>query len=559
MRWSTRDQFTSLWLIMHGAFSTRRSINSNLLAIGQIISALLLYVGSQYGIFPLYFVAGIMLSTLLIIAVGYCSRNSLSFFAVVFSFFVFRYLPILKFSQPLFDDPWSDLRTATFFADAGRFFEIPQMPNHALTEYSRWPPLHLLSITISRVLGTTLFDVFTYFGPLLAFPSLLFIYLLARQLFSDAKKAALSALVISVFAITVFWQIQVVRQNLAISMFCGGIYAYVKSRQSKTLSPLLASLLFFSILPFVHHLTSLAALATLIFAFIVERAYWRDKVSSAFVLYVASITVWVWVAFQGDFIISPLFYRALALIYGPRGGDLQFIQSRMLLHFDLYDLLNILRILCLALVAVLGLFHIVKRKPRFGGIVAALFVTNAVPLCLALFYRVIDQRFALLLTLPTAVLAGYMRPGRRLVLALLLVLLVIPAPFKLYETFDAAPTYVFDSSAGINYGYGEFSKYRTDGAIALAQWSGKNNNMPVATDGYDIQVLQQYYNPALIYYLELYRIEDGTVIIFNRYYVAGRYGDEFLTGLRPIISRAAFVYNDGTQVVYYVVPEVSTP
>jgi hypothetical protein len=522
------------------------------LIVGQLISSVVLYVASQFGIFSLYVLSGILLAGLVVCTVGYSTRSSTRLFTIVLCFFVFRYIPIVKYGQPLFDDAWSDLRTAKFFADANMITVVPQMPNPALSEYSDWPPLHLLSIAISRVLGLQLPDVFTYFGPIVAFPSLIFVYLLARDLFGDSRKAAFSALVISTFSIPLFWQLQMVRQNMGISIFCGGLYTYVKFRRSRSLSALAISLVLFCFLPLVHHLTALVAIATLSLAFLLEGTRSKDRLSSGFLLLVASTTLLAWTTVQAQVVIPAMFGRLLGLI-SPERGDIAFIQQRLINHFDTYDLLTIVRMSCLACASLLGLVTIARRKSRFRGLLIAFFIASAIPLSVALFNHVVDERFALLLTLPVALLVGGTRPRQKWLLGLVLVLIVLPTPFKLYETFNAAPTYVFDANSSVNFGYGEFSKFRNTDAIMLARWNGRvNSNMVIVTDGYDIQILQQYYDPTMLYYLDTYDTGRITLTFFNPDYIAGRYTHSDLVNIDRVLSRGDLIYNDGAQVGYHV-------
>jgi len=553
-----------------GIHSLKFWINSNrpILLAGLALAGMPLFIGSQFGSLDLYLLGAILFVALAIFILVCCSDGFYRIFTVVLSFFLFRYIAILKYAQPLFDDPWSDLRTATFFADANRVVPLPEMSNARLMLYSRWPLSHLLAVTISRVAGVRLLDIYTYFGPIIAFPSVLLVFLIARDLFRDTGKAAISALILSVFSIPLFWQMQVGRQNLGITILCVGLYAYVKARRSRSRGALMLAVISFAILPLVHHLTALAALATVTFAFALDRIYWKSDRSPRFLLFVWVITLLAWTVFQEGILIPALFYRSLALVFGlGEGGKFMSIQSRLRMHFDLYDLLAVVRVLCLMCAASLGLFLIIKRKMEFGALLGALFLANGVLLLLSFVSAEVDERFALLLTLPTALLVACTWPKKRWLVVLLLTIIIVPTPFKLYETFYAAPVYVYDMHASVEFRYGEFGKFRGEDILIIAQWNAKYTpKLPLLTDDYNGEVVQQYYDPALIYFIAStdrhrvsYHPQDHLFVFFNRDYAAGRYGSVVLADLERTISNTDLVYNDGSQVGYYVVRHSSNP
>lgn len=528
--------------------------------IGQVLATTLLYLASQYGALILYALGAMVFTALVVTALWRGNSTRFLLFTVILSFFAFRYLAIAKYVQPLFDDPWSDLRTATFFADANQLVTLPIVPNVSLVTYSLWPMLHLLSLTISRVFGISLLDAFTFFGPIIAFPSLLFVYLTTLELFGDSKKAAAAALIFSTFSIPMFWQMQVVRQNLGLTIFCGGFYTYARSRKRNENSTLVLALFFFSILPLVHHITALVAVVTLGLAFVLERTYWHERASIGFPIFVGTVTLLTWAVLQGGWIVPALFNRLLDLFVSTQAFTSPKI-LRLLSHFDLFDLLAVIRILCLAFVAFLGFATILRFKIKFGGFLSALFIGSGLPLFLAIFVsRDIDERFALLVTLPAIFLVTYVGPRRRLLLVLLLIFLVAPTPFKLYETTNATPTYVFDSNASVNFSYGEFSKFRGPDVMTLARWNARyNDGMPVLADEYDAQVIQQYYNPVLIYFIAAsnpskvsYYPKSDLLVFFNYYFTEGRYGEPVLIDLRHAISNSSIIYSDGSQIGYYV-------
>lgn len=546
------------------------TINSNksILVAGLALAGMPLYLGSQFGVLGLYLLGAILFVGLVILVLACCSDGFSRILTVMLSFFLFRYVAILKYAQPLFDDPWSDLRTATFFADANRIIALPEMSNAELTLYSRWPLSHLLAIAISRVAAVRLLDIYTYVGPIIAFPSVLFIFLIARDIFRDERKAAISALVISVFSIPLFWQMQFGRQDLGITILCAGLYAYVRARRSRSPVALLLTFLFFSILPLVHHLSALAALATLTFAFALDRLYWKNDASPRLLISVWAVTLLIWTVLQGGFLIPALYYRSLALIFGPiEGGKLMTIQSRLHMHFDLYDLLAVVRVFCLMCAASLGLLLVIRRKLELGALLTGFFLSNGILLLLSFVSGEVDERFALLLTLPTALLVAYTWPRKRWMTFLLLMIIVAPAPFKLYETFNATPVYVYDERASVVFSYGEFSKFRGEDTFIMAQWNAKHNpKLPVLTDEYNGQVSQQYYDPTLIYFIGSantqivsYHPEDQLFVFINREYTAGRYGSAVLADLDQTIFQTDLVYNDGSQVGYYVARHPATP
>jgi len=530
------------------------------LIVAHALTAVALYASGYSGNSTIYIVSSLSWVVLVIYTVAVNPQNSIRLSTVAFSFLVFRYLPIAKYRQPLFDDPWSELRTAKFFFDADEVLALPLFPNDHLTVYSRWPIVHSLSITLTHLTGVQLVGIFTYLGPIIALPSLFFVFLLTRDLLDDSRKAAISALVFSTFSITMFWQLQLVRQNLALTMLCGGLYSYVRARKLRNQPLLVLSLFFFAVLPLVHHLTSLAAVACLALAYLVEKFYWKANPSATFVAVVSSVTLLTWTFLQADVIVPSLFERAFNLIYFLGEGRLGKIQSRLFAHFDVYDLLNIVRILYFASATFIGLFEALRHKFKFGGLLTGFFVGSGIPLALALVTSGIDERFALLLTIPAVILVSHVRLTNKGLLAMALIILILPTPFKLFETFNAAPSYVFDARSSVDFSFGEFSKYRGSDTFALAQWNAEFNiHRKVLVDRYNGEILQQYYDPALIYLIAPYALDEvvyhpkvNLLVFFNRYYAAGRYVGPVVDDLQQLISHADMIYNDGSQLGYFV-------
>jgi len=145
-------------------------------------------------------------------------------------------------------------------------------------------------------------------------------------------------------------------------------------------------------------------------------------------------------------------------------------------------------------------------------------------------------------------------------LAMALIILILPTPFKLFETFNAAPSYVFDARSSVDFSFGEFSKYRGSDTFALAQWNAEFNiHRKVLVDRYNGEILQQYYDPALIYLIAPYALDEvvyhpkvNLLVFFNRYYAAGRYVGPVVDDLQQLISHADMIYNDGSQLGYFV-------
>jgi len=471
------------------------------LSVGQVIFGVLLYLGSLYGNTTLYIVSAVLYAILVILAVVNGSRTS-SVFTVVFSFLIFRYLPIVKYGQPLFGDPWSELRTAQFSADAGHVVALQAYPNPLLAVYGEWPLVHVLAVMLSNILAISLWDVFSYLAPIIAFPSLLAVFLLAREFFGDYRKAVLAGLIFSTFSLTQFWQVQMGRQNLSITLFCVAFYIYLKARQLNKNNWLFLATIVFISLTLTHSLTAFSTVVIFLFAFVFERFYWKNKASFYFPLFVVSLNLTSWVFFNQEFIILGLFERAISLFTSFGGGRVEFIQRKFLIHFDVFDFVSILRVLYLAGGSLYVILRVLGKRARFGWLLAGLFLGNGIPLSLAFFYQAIDERFSVLLTVPAALLCSDLRPNRKLWLGLILVLIVLPSPFKLYETFNVAPTYMYVSSASLKSTYAEFPKFHSSSSIFLARWAtAYGGNMSVLADEYSGEAFQFYYDPMNVYFL----------------------------------------------------------
>jgi hypothetical protein len=314
---------------------------------------------------------------------------------------------------------------------------------------------------------------------------------------------------------------------------------------------LIISLLLFSVLPLIHHLTSLAALATLALAFVIEKIYRKNNISASLVIYFVSITLLTWaVTSQGEFIFPELYFRTLALLFGYGVGRYVTIEARLLTHLDFFAYLTFLRLLLLAGGAFLGVFYAIKRRLHFAELLIAFFIGNGILLSLSLLRATIDERFALLLVLPTSLLMAFIRPKKTWLLALFLVLLVLPAPFTLYETFDATPTYVYQADSTVNYRYFSFTQFRGEDAFALAQWNAKFDRNAVLTDTYNLQIMQQYSDPSVLYPVTL-PLPPIQRFFFNRYYIIEGQRKPELVILARFAIRGNVIYNDGAQFGYY--------
>jgi hypothetical protein len=181
------------------------------------------------GNFIFYTVGAAILTAITVYSFLTASSERSLIILLILIFLSLRYIPLIKLSQPLYEDPVFDMATAMEFQKNGTVSVLPADPVGHLSKYSGFPLVHVLTISISAATGISLFDVFTYFPPLLDLASILFVYLLARHVFGNPKTAALSGLLYATFSLNMLWLgTQIIRQSMAYPLALMAIYFFIK-------------------------------------------------------------------------------------------------------------------------------------------------------------------------------------------------------------------------------------------------------------------------------------------------------------------------------------------
>jgi len=495
----------------------------------------------------------------------FVSSGKTLFILVVVVFLALRYVPILKYNQPLYEDPVVDLAVATEFEKTGTASVLSDAPVNYLRMYSGWPFIHLMMLAVHYTTGLSLFSVSTYFPPLLDLSSLLFVYLLANHFFKSQKIAALSGLLYATFSINMFWVgTQMIRQNIAFSLALMAVYLYLKGKGNKKMAAL--SLLVFGILPIAHHLTAMEMFyilsATLllnillnywgqIFATILQKARRiksqkpRTSISSPFTLvslfFIGASMFMYWTTYARE-IILPLFVgRSFTILLGVfsmrSSGDLPQYMKSVELNLDTFAILTYVRALFLVAMTIWGIVALSKEQNRYRSLLYG-FLLAPLPLLLidTFIERATDWRHALFFLIPVFLLAAksmsHFDKGKftkKAILGLCLLIVVLPAPFKLFRTLDPAPTYIYDRNSQFNFDLELRSIIvsRDEKVMAATSFMADSANGNLAADYYVAFGLLLHYDPYKVYplgyligqYLTLApKPQQDTILLDSDYY-----------------------------------------
>lgn len=244
-------------MIIRITISSVRQSHTLFILLVFLFSLFLIFFGAIAGDLTSYAVGAIVLTAVTVYSFLAKPSEKILLLLVIAISLSLRYIPIAKLNQPLYEDPVYDMTAAIQFQKSGIVGVLPYAAVPNLRDYSGFPLVHILTISISAATGLSLFDVFTYFPPLLDLVSLLFVYLLAKHVFGNYKIAALSGLVYATFSLNMLWLgTQIIRQSMAYPLALMAIYFLIKG--GKLDKRMLALSLFsFGVLPIAHHLTAI--------------------------------------------------------------------------------------------------------------------------------------------------------------------------------------------------------------------------------------------------------------------------------------------------------------
>lgn len=450
-----------------------------------------------------------------------------------------RYVPIMKFNQPLYVDPVNELATAKEFENLGVISPLPFSSTGWVVDisvYSGWPMIHSLSLAISKITGISLFTVFTYFPPIVDLSSLLFVYLLTRRILGNNRIGAFSALIYATFYDNMFWTgTQMIRQNIAFALALMGVYLYVRGRSAGENKTAALALFTFAILPIAHHLTGMEIFYIFIFIFVLElflnfsgrlrqrifhsipsRTPASNPLTITVCLFVGvSLFLW-WSTYARDIIFRIFMERAYTVLLDI--GELRFAGELPATaavsggffptNLGIYNVLSYARILFLALATIYGIRLLSKEKNRHRVFLYGFFLGPLLVFLIGyLVDRTFDVRHLLFMLIPTFIftaaamqkLVKSARARSRVILILSLLIIVIPGSFQLFaQPGDPTPTFVYDKSSTQPLLLVRGVYFREDSVLASTSFIASHTNDTLIADSYSAGGLLLYYDPYKI-------------------------------------------------------------
>lgn len=489
-----------------------------------------LFSATLAGDFTFYTVGAMILTAVTVYSfVTTSSERSLIILLILISLSL-RYIPVIKLNQPMYEDPVYDLAAAMEFQKNGAVSVLPYAAVPNLRDYSGFPLIHVLTISISAATGLSLFHVFTYFPPLLDLTSILFVYLLARHVFGNSRIAALSGLIYATFSLNMLWLgTQIIRQSMAYPLALMAFYLFIKG--GKTDRKMLALSLFsFGVLPIAHHLTAMEIFYILGFIILlatfskygknIRFPFWKKggKLESQTRedRFLFPVTLWFffgasmflhWTTYARD-IILPLFtarsFTVLRSVVNMKeaGGLPQYV-GKVTVSMNIIDILSFVRLLFLLVASISGFLILMKKKNRYRLLLYGLFLAPLPLLFIDFFIQhLADYRHALFLLIPVFLLTANVmhrfeknKSYKKIIFAICLLIIIVPGPFKLFATFDPAPTYLYDKNTPYSFDSPQQRTYINDFVLSGASYIAQHANVNLIADYYTTFGLIFYYDP----------------------------------------------------------------
>lgn len=558
-----------------------------------------MFFATLAGDFVSYAVSAVMLAVITVYSfLTMSSEKSLIILLILISLSL-RYIPIIKFNQPLYEDPAFDMATAVEFQKNGAVSVLPDAAVPNLREYSGFPLVHALAISISAMTGLSLFNVFTYFPPLLDLASILFVYLFARQVFGNSKIAAISGLIYATFSLNMLWPgTQIVRQSMAYPLALMAVYLFVKADMTDK-KMLGLSLFSFGVLPIAHHLTAMEIFYILGFTLVLAAfSKYGNNIRFPFFKkdgkteskkrenqFLFPVTLWLflgasmflyWTTYARD-VILPLFTArfftiVLSVASMSEAGGLPQYVSIIARPMNILDILSFVRLLFILVASISGFLILLRERNRYKLILYGFFLAP-LPLVLVNIFvqRLTDMRHALFLLIPVFLLTANIihrfdqnKPYKKIVFAICLLIIVVPGPFKLFTTFDPAPMYIYDKNSPFRFDSEQKRAYRNEFVLSGASYITEHANVNLIADYYTTVGLFFYYDAYKVIPLGrviVTRAQDTTpqdIVVIDTEIYTKRYMPLFLRyNLTRVVedidnlpSTANCIYNNGELVAW---------
>lgn len=512
---------------------------------------ILIFAGVTSGDFTWYTLGSFVIMALILYSFMSFSDKRL-ILLIIIVFLYLRFIPIVKYDQPLYEDAVFDFKTAEVFRNDANFGIIESTTSDIgkwffsrMEKYSGWPLIHLTAIELSDVTGISLFNVFTYFPPLIALSSVLFVYLLANLIFKDPKISALSALILATFPAVLHWQSQMIRGNIGYTLALMAIYLYIKAQRNKKIKITALSLSIFAIIPFAHHLTVADILLLFGFIFLITfilNLNFLRKTSTTIshgqtiktpkphsltitLMLLVCVSVFVyWITYPRTVIFNLLSSIGETIVNSLTGvKEAQPYLTRytpMYTVTDTYDILSITRILLLGITTLLGAFILFKERNRYGPFLYGLVIAPSVMLLIGAFVvREADTRHMLFLIVGVSLIsAKVLHKLSKKILAICLLLILVPVPFKLDTLIFETPAYIYDRNRPYEFLPQYKAIYRNDHVLAASSFFAKFTNSNLKADIYTASGLLFFADHNRIHSLYVHMSGGYVIVIHQKYF-----------------------------------------
>lgn len=235
-----------------------------------------------------YFVAAAILSAIIALEIGLLrpASGKLGLYNILGQILLLaaavRWSSLFTFSGFVGVDPWSHsfgvqhiLEQGHVYTELGRVaLNYDFIPSFTLDQYSLLPIMHILISELQLVASfSSLKHAFTFSVGVFEIISLLFVFVLARRIFFDDKRAAMASLLVGVSSWHIRWGFWIIPMTMGLAFFplLLGLLPFLQASRKKVWSQRKISVLFllvFTALLFTHTIASLVVVLFLYFVWI---------------------------------------------------------------------------------------------------------------------------------------------------------------------------------------------------------------------------------------------------------------------------------------------------
>lgn len=399
---------------------------------------------------------------------------------LVVLFLSLRYLSPLKYGELLGEDARNVLALCNLYVAEGRVFTLPRTALAPLPQYSQFPGISFLLLSLHQITGVPLTNLCIFLPPLLSASCVPTFYALTQRLFrgqSSSLAAYLCVLFVAVLPFFIYWHMIALPQQLALIIVPLLMLALCLGEEAQGFSRRFGAIVIGVILAITlaisHHLTPFVVAVCLFGSSIATYFLGKRRLCGLTVtlVLIAAIYTW-WTLFPQTGVPPGVSVMQSTLIEHvgkitqsmaePSGIVMTSYWQQSLFSGHSVPLIasevtRILIIVCGAILALLILFRAKLRSHTIFVLAATLFGSTFL-FVYGLFFStaVYPERMLVYAFIPAVIFGGYglsqlAKSQKGMVLLLIVVILVlVPLPFKLFRfVSDPPPDYVYNPAAVI--------------------------------------------------------------------------------------------------------------